>query len=170
MRGIHAGHLREYVIRPTLRMFSQRAELPALYSEAAVELVLGTIAHESLCGHYLRQHPTGPARGISQIEGATQRSKWVHYLRHRPALAGALRQFASAGSVEPDGSVHEDELIGNLAYCAAFTRLIYWPVPRPLPASDDVRGLAEYWKSYFNTSAGHGTIGEFITNYRRYAA
>lgn len=169
MKGIHPGHLREYVIRPTLRQFAERAQLPALYSEAAVELVFGTIAHESLCGHYLRQHPTGPARGVSQIEGATQRSKWTHYLKHRSGLAAAVRQFASIGSVEPDGTVREDELIANLPYCVAFTRLIYWPVARPLPAATDIYSLAEYWKSYFNTSAGHGTIGEFITNYRRYA-
>lgn len=36
-----------------------------------------------------------------------------------------------------------------------------------LPASEDIAGLATYWKQYYNTPQGKGTEAEFIKNCER---
>lgn len=123
-----------------------------LYSEAAVNLVLGTIAQESKFGTYLRQLGSGPARGICQMEQPT--FNWLKgvYGRKYPKLGAALFE----------------EVEWDLYLAILVCRLRYRVVPEPLPAADDLLGLARYWKKYYNTYLGKGTESEFIANYRRY--
>ena len=45
-----------------------------------------------------------------------------------------------------------------MGYATAVARLIYWRVPRPLPAASDLDGLAAYWKTHYNTAAGEDLI------------
>jgi hypothetical protein len=47
-------------------------------------------------------------------------------------------------------------------------RLFYAAIPEKLPDAGDVRGMAEYWKKFYNTRFGSGTTEEFVTNYARY--
>ena len=61
---IQPEHLVKYVIEPVLKTLD-------LYSEDAVNLVLGTACVESECGRWLHQLGTGPALGIYQMEPDT---------------------------------------------------------------------------------------------------
>lgn len=67
---------------------------------AAERLLLGTALTESGLVH-LRQSGGGPARGLYQIEPATHRDLWRHYLAFRPALAARLLCLAA-----PAGDLH----------------------------------------------------------------
>ena len=49
-----------------------------------------------------------------------------------------------------------------MGYATTIARLIYWRVPRPLPAASDLEGLAAYWKAHYNTAAGRGTVEHFL--------
>tara|TARA_R110002096_G_scaffold315227_3_gene509454 strand:- start:6003 stop:6308 length:306 start_codon:yes stop_codon:yes gene_type:complete len=60
------------------------------------------------------------------------------------------------------------DLIGNLYYATAMARVHYYRVPEPIPLSDDIQGLALYWKKYYNTYEGKGTTTEFVHNYKKY--
>lgn len=147
---IHPGHLREYIIRPTLKGLE-------LYSEAAEELLMLTAATESLCGKYLHQ-VGGPALGIYQMEPATCHDIYDNYLKYRPEIAKKVALF---------GGSYRD-LPGNLYYATAMARVHYLRRPEPLPSASDVQALANYWKQHFNTHLGAGTVEKAIEKYRKY--
>lgn len=153
---INARQLTDEVIVPCLRYLGH-------HSESAVDLVLGTAAHESHLGHFLRQ-VRGPALGLYQIEPATHSSIWSNYLRFRPELADKVRALAAVRSIN-NGIPDHSELIWNLMYSTAICRLVYLPARPAIP--DTVQGRAEYWKAHYNTSLGKGTVEKYLDDYRR---
>ena len=156
--------LREQVIRPTLRTMAEFN--PKLYSEAAVELLMGTAAQESDLGYNLVQ-VGGPALGIYQIEPATHDSIWENYLKYRPDLASIVRGFASQHAFDSQES-RDNELIVNLTYSTAIARLVYWPKTQPLPSADDIEGQGEYWDLHYNGNPYKGTPEEYIDSYNEF--
>lgn len=150
-----AEHLRTYIIKPTLTLLD-------MDSESAERLLLGTIAVESSMGLYLHQQK-GPALGIYQIEPATLRDVYENFLGFRPDLHKKMRYIKS-------GMSNEDNLIGNLYYATAIARLIYKRVKEPFPEPCDIDGLANYWKTYYNTEKGKGTVEHFKSNWERYVS
>lgn len=119
-------------------------------TDTAVHLLLGTAAQESLFGTYMRQ-VRGPAMGAFQIEPAT--FDWLKgkYKKTYPILS----------------NVDVGDLEWDLALAIIFARLRYRAVPSALPI-DEVYALAAYWKQYYNTPLGAGTIEEFVNNYKRF--
>lgn len=153
--GIDAEQFRLHIVRPAL-------ERLGLWSEAAENLLLGTAAQESYLGHFLHQLGGGPAIGPFQMEPATHQDIWTNYLDYRPKLASIVLAIAGK-SLAP-----EEALAYNLRYAAAMARIQYRRVPQRLPDANDIEGLARYWKDHYNTSAGAGTVEEFIENYQRF--
>jgi hypothetical protein len=153
---IHPEQFRTLVIRPVLRHLD-------LQSPVAEDLLIGTAMQESLLGRFLRQHPTGPARGVYQMEPATHDDIWRNFLAHRKGLADRVRDFRMANAPLVD----VEELQANLYYATAMTRVHYRRIPEKLPEHGDVAGYARYWKLYYNTPAGKGTEQEFIHNWNR---
>jgi len=145
--------LRTCIIEPTLNAIG-------LYSQSAVNLLLGTCAQESKFGTYLKQI-NGPALGIYQIEPNTHKDIWDNFLKFKSELADKVLKL---------GQMHDASLIVNLAYATAIARIKYLRAPEALPAANDLAGLARYWKRYYNTFLGSGTVQEFINNYNRYVA
>lgn len=140
------------IIRPTL-------EHMGMWSQAAENLEIGTGYQESRLT-YLRQLGGGPALGIYQIEPDTHTDLWMNYLAFRKPIADKLRQLRSK---IPLG---ESNLITNLAYATAVCRLLYYRQAESLPDAQDIEGLAAYWKKYYNTPDGAGTVTEWVFNYR----
>lgn len=122
-----------------------------LKSDAAVNLLLGTAAHESRFGTFLRQ-VRGPALGAFQMELGT--FEWLRdkYSSRFPALGWNMAK----------------ELEWDLRLAILMARLRYLVVPTPLPQAGDLEGLANYWKQHYNTSAGKGKPEDFIAAYRKY--
>lgn len=143
------------LIKKTLNLLD-----PIFQSEAAVNLLLGTAAQESAFGTYLRQI-RGPALGVFQMEPATHEDIWIHYIVNRIVLVEKIKEVAGS-------SLSIWALETNLAYQIIMTRLHYWRVSEALPDRDNIAGMALYWKKYYNTSQGKGTVQEFMRNYRRY--
>jgi len=146
---------KEQILDPTLKAV-------ALYSESAVNLLLGTAIQESSLT-YLKQKGGGPALGLFQIEPATLDDIYFRYLRRedKKELLGRIQQFSTAEDVL-------EQVIGNLPFAVAIARVRYLMVPEALPACDDLQALAEYWKKFYNTSRGAGTVQGFIENYKFY--
>jgi len=159
---IQEQDLRELVIQPTL-------EHIGLYSEAAENLLIGTIKQESAGGRYLKQI-NGPALGIYQIEPATHQDIYENFLVYKEGLGDKIVELLPAFITEaPENSgqkyATEQQLITNLSYATAIARIVYYRRPEALPYSDDIEGLAAYWKQHYNTPLGAGTEEEFIHNY-----
>ena len=149
-----ASHLKEYIIIPTL-------DYTGLNSASAVNLLLGTAAQESNLGEYLHQ-TNGPALGIYQMEPDTHKDIHNNFLVYKSDLNKKILNLSF-----PAFSM-KNNLIGNLYYATAMTRIHYYRVPEKLPKADDIDGLANYWKKYYNTIRGRGTTKEFIKNFEKY--
>jgi len=63
---------------------------------------------------------------------------------------------------------HIEEMEWDLRLATIGCRLRYLKVKEPLPAQDDIHGMARYWKRWYNTSAGRGTVDEFIEKYHEF--
>ncbi len=126
-----------------------------LYSPAALALLIGTAATESACGRRLYQLTGGPARGIYQMEPATEADIWLNYLRYRPSISGAIYHLIGHQGPGP-------WLTWDLAYQTAMARIHYRRIPDPLPSPDDIIAQACYWKTHYNTHDGRGHVTDYI--------
>lgn len=143
-----------------------------LYSDNAFNLILGTGAQESRY-KYLRQLGDGPARSFWQVEPATAYDNFKNYLAFRPGLALRVfescfvsRNFMERAMQCPVKEAHivlGQLLERNIAFAILMARIRYHRVPEEIP--DSLDGLARYWKSYYNTNLGAGTVEEFKENY-----
>ena len=138
------------IIRPALK-------LSGLWSENGEALMLGTALAESGLRH-LRQIGGGPAIGFYQVEPATH-DDVLRYLR-RSDNKLLKQRILSASLLEdfPDSRV----MLWNLRYATLIARVKYWMRPEPLPYYEDIEALGRYWKSFYNTSKGAGTVEHFI--------
>jgi hypothetical protein len=123
-----------------------------LYSEQALSLIMATGQAESHFKH-LKQIK-GPALGFFQMEPATMRDIMENYVLYRPKYKSALLELGL------DDSDLEFCLLSNIALQVAFCRLHYRRVPKPLPQTH--LDQAHYWKSFYNSHLGKGTIEHFM--------
>jgi hypothetical protein len=136
----------------------EACQIIGLWSPNAVELIVMTAAHESRL-EYRRQFGNGPALGLCQMEAATHNDIWSNYLKYQPDLASKVRQ--TLGEDKPVA----ETLVNNDLYAAAMARVHYRRVKPALPHLNDIDGMGKYWKAYFNTAGGAGTIEDFKSSY-----
>lgn len=151
--GLDPDQLRELVIRPTLKHLD-------LWSLASENLVLGTAIVESKL-KAIKQYGTGPALGLWQMEPFTHNDIWRTHLIGRP-LGDKVRSFVPVSFGVPSPS----HLMTSLQYGAAMCRIHYLRVRAPLPAPNDALGMAKYWKDYYNTRLGKGTVEKALPAFR----
>ncbi len=146
------------IIVPTLREFEEFG----MYSEAAVNLMLGTVLTESRLSALL-QYGGGPALGLFQIEPLTLDDIYKRYLQRedKKELLKKVHQFMTVQDI------HE-QVVSNLPFAVIMARIRYFVVPEALPSYDDIQALGEYWKKHFNSPGGKGEAHEFVENYKRY--
>jgi hypothetical protein len=133
-----------------------------MYSEDASELVFLTGLVESKY-EYIKQLGTGPARSFWQVEPFTAKDSIENYLFFRKKK---LDRIADAMSMD-SGKVAlmsmndlDQALWTNIATGIVFCRLKYWRVPHKIP--NTVKGKAKYWKKWYNTEGGAGTVEHFL--------
>src|SRR5262249_31922252 len=148
--------------RPVLDYMTDESKI-RLNSEPAVALLLGTCAVESEMGQFIRQYPLGPARGVFQLEERSFDDLWSWIQAHSQLLV-SVSAFVSR-SPWPLSS----QVCGNLYLATALCRLYYYRVPKPLPGGRDPSVYGAYWKAYYNTPEGSGTIDRFVQAWTRHA-
>ena len=133
-----------------LRDLIARVLIPMrLHSSEVVDLLMGTCAQESQMGTYLRQLGGGPALGIFQMEPSTFLD-----LRERYGIRyGMLSRVP-------------EEQEWDLKLAILMARIKYLSCPGAIPK--DVERQARYWKQWYNTALGAGTVDEYLANYRKY--
>ncbi len=168
MNGINHLQMRAHVIEPVLYSLG-------MFSQAAVELLILTVAHESHGGHYLVQRG-GPAVGIFQIEPSTASDIIHRYLKRRDDIEFRFeKSFQLVNTQDIDWSTVDLglirlKLITDLRFSTAVARLKYWMAPEKLPAATDIQGLAKYYKRFYNSADGKANIEQVRADYERYTA
>lgn len=146
-----------FIVKPILKYLD-------MDGATAQRLLLGTIAHES-GGKHIDQRLSssdttlGPAFGLFQIEKGTHRSLYVDYLKYHPRTRVRL-DVLEAGWPSP-----LIQLATNLGYATAVARLLYYRVPTKLPEPNDIEGLWEYYKQYWNTYKGKAKKDDWLRAY-----
>lgn len=148
--------LRTYIIKPAL-------DAVGLWSLAAENLLVGTCIKESLVGLYVKQ-TSGPALGPYQHEPATYIDDiaWVTFDENLPLKR---RMLAACSYQEVPPLSH---LMHDWRWATLMCRLHYWRFEEPLPKADDIKGLASYWKRYYNTLDGKGKEEDYVRLYEAY--
>lgn len=152
---IDPAQLRDLVVEPVLQGLG-------MWSPAAEKLVMGTFACESDGGKYLHQLNGGPALGFWQVEPLTGRDMVFRYLSTRPDLASRFEQTLRLRIDDLTDDALLFNLQNNLAFGAVMCRIKFWTKPEPLPAANDLLGLAQYYKTHYNSSLGAATTRRFI--------
>lgn len=145
------AHLRKYVILPTLKYLG-------LSDPEAEDLLVGIACAETNCGEYLSQLMDGPAMGVYQCEPDTM-NEVLKYL-----MARRLDLYKKVISLATQELSIEDNLRGNLFFATAIARCFFLRFPEPIPKTAE--GKAEYWKKYYNTKLGAGTIDGFLRKWK----
>lgn len=146
------------------RLISETLSEVGLHSESAVELLMLTAAVESNLGDYIDQSP-GVAVGIFQMEPITHDDLYATWIKYRPNGFQAIVYAFIDKYVGIDKGAYV--MRHNLKYAILMARLKYLRVSEPLPPND-VQLLAEYYKKYYNTPLGKGTVKKAIEKYKRY--
>lgn len=122
----------------------------------ALELLTATAARESRLGKFPDQPGMGGI-GVFQVNPKTEADLWEGHLNKKPRLRDALVKATGVTGPNPEA------LKGNFPYAAAMARLVY---ARPMEAlPKDPVGMANYWKTHYNTAAGQGTPEGFLETY-----
>ena len=95
-----------------------------------------------------------PAVSFWQIEPATVRDIWENYISYRKPMIEAVYKL---GLIE-DKKVFS--VLSNIALAAAFCRIHYRRMPGAIPENMPER--AAYWKKFYNTYKGKGTVDHYI--------
>ena len=142
--------LGQHVIEPVLQHMH-------MYSKEAYNLLMGTALHESDGLKRITQY-VGPALSYWQMEPATLWDLQGSYLSFRPGKMALLNNYRIPALTD------EDNLKGNMFYACAAARLQYLRQPEAIPL--DIGGQAHYWKKYWNTEHGKGTVDEYLNRAR----
>ena len=76
-----------------------------------------------------------------------------------PGLKGKFEKIQTATGISWQDTSWDD--LQKPMYSGIAARLYVSNIPAPIPT--DVRGQAEYWKKYYNTEKGKGTVEDFIS-------
>jgi hypothetical protein len=82
------------------------------------------------------------------MEPETEQDCWETFLPYHPDILQAITKIFSP---IPNRT---DQLKTNLFYACAMARVKYFRAPSVLPDSKDALGLANYHKTFYNTSGG----------------
>lgn len=157
---INPLHFRELVVVPTLRDMAE--VFPGADNPMAIELMMGTAAHESHMGSYLKQ-VGGPALGVYQMEPVTHDDIWENYLAFVNDDRIAWVEYQCA-----DPFAQHEMLVYDLRYATVMARLAYYRHSFDWPDPEDPQWLyklADIWKEFYNTPSGKGTTAKFIRDY-----
>ena len=151
------------------------------YAANVARLLFGTIAQESGF-RWVRQTVFRAnsywvhrgAFGIAQCEPTSIKSS-LDYLSKRIDVAERVAAFAfndvaaGAKAFDMDVGAMLRLIVSSHRAAIALCRVHYlWFTPTEIPV--DLDGQAAYWKRYYNTVAGAGTVEEYKRNWARFAS
>lgn len=158
--GINPEQFYNHVISPTLDCMGRFID-SRMSSPEAKKLLLGTACAESQLT-YITQLNDGIARGLYQMEPATYKDicNWLEKYKGQDFKNKIIYCIYEEMYREiPEVT----QLIYNLRLQTIFARLHYWRVSDPIPEATPLQ--AAYWKKFYNTAQGAGTVQHYINSY-----
>jgi len=152
---IKKSTLIDIIIKPSLLALN-------MYSDSALNLMLGTYAVESDFCSFPTQI-NGPALSWLGIERETHDFITLKYLSTRYTIRNNLITFCNLPALPSF-----EYVLVNAHYSCMISRLKYYMNKEELPNPNDIEGLAHYWKKYYNSVNGKGTVDVFLEKYERY--
>jgi len=152
---LNIAQFRKHIIIPALSKLQ-------MYSKDAEELLVFTCATESNGGSLLVQ-VQGPALGIFQMEPVTYADIWNNYIFNRSSLLTLISINFAASNI-PNAT----RMVYDLQFATVMARIHYRRFAAELPKSDDVDGIWDYYKKYFNTPLGKSEKDKSIADYKRF--
>lgn len=151
IQGLHPKQVQDGIRDILVYLGAPKKEIPKW-----VRLLGLTAQVESHLGYYQRQ-VRGPARGLFQIEPATEKSIWNDYLKYRKELQVKVQSLKHKGV---------GNLQNNIAYTTALVYVLYkW---RKTDVNN-IKNIDDYWRVYkekFNTKLGKATYKDFLQKTR----
>lgn len=124
-----------------------------------VNMLLETAYVESNCGEYIKQI-NGPACGVFQMEPNTAKDIQNNYLKYNKKY----QEYHDALYIKC--LTLDENLCYNLAYSIFMCRMFYLRIKESIP--NTVESRAKYWKKYYNTELGKGTVEKYIEKEKKY--
>ena len=149
--GIAASELSQHVIRPTLIYLGR-------HNASAEALLLGAAASQSALGWALDDRR---GHGLYRIDARRHQLLWDRHLARDPDLASQVRGLASQHAFLAAPHL---ELTVNLRYATAIAWMLVEAEQLPLPAADDLLGLARLWRQVFQPQ---GRLRDFTDAWSR---
>lgn len=139
------------------------------YSDDAVMLVYRTGLVESKYEYLFQKGGDNIARGFWQCEPWVAVSLCNDYLKYRDDLMKRLAKICHLDwkyFTDPNEDEWKEILTTNIIAGIIVCRLHYWRVPKPMPKTLDDQAV--YWKAFYNTAKGAGTVEHFMEIVRKY--
>lgn len=156
--SIDCYQLKEVIVKPALAAIG-------LYSDDAVALMMGTCAQETALGTYIVQKGIGYEGGIGiyQLQAPSYYDVWENKIQPYPNIRAKIKLYLGYEARPP---IHR--IAADLSLATIMTRFYYSRVIEPIPNRFNIEALGQYWKKYWNTEKGKGTVQQFIDNYKQY--
>lgn len=122
--------------------------------ENAVALLVETAAAETLLGDLRDPTMYAAGTGLTQVDKGT--FDWLKGLYANTPTAEAIKKRFNIDI----SRTQYQELETSPVLAMIFCRLRYLRAQGAIP--DTLAGRAEYWKKWYNTSAGKGTVADYI--------
>ena len=160
---IECSQLRDYIIKPSLQLIN-------MYSEGSEELLVAICAQESSGGRYLKQIG-GPALGIFQMQPSTHDNIWTKYLLNsdKEKTINTLGYTVLKGCryiISPPAEV----MIHNLYYATMMARCFWLGFEGLIPDKNDLDGIWDIYKEYWNTEDGAAIQSKFFSSYYEFTS
>ena len=151
---------RTLILNPTLQDAN-------LYSQEASDLLLGTILAESNL-KYFKQIGGGPALGFVQMEPGTFNDIFYRYLERddKRHLKEKVRDVMVKEHPFLSLTTPLNQLMTNLPFAVLMARIRYLMVPHAIPHTSQQQAV--YWKKYYNTEEGAGSVTKYLSNWNKY--
>lgn len=157
MFGIDHKQFRKEIIKPALMDCVYKGNM--LWCADGEEILIATMATESLGGRYLVQEGAPDAVGVFQMQKATYNDLITNYLLPRWKKEIYITDFEFNAF---------ERMKYDLIYAAQMARILYLREPNPLPKYDDLNGMWETYKRWYNSVDGKATKEGFIKKYLEY--
>ena len=154
--GMNSQQLYDCIIKPTHTYMGGNYE-----SRNANFLSLCTAAIESNCGYYIKQ-VGGPALGIWQMEPATHKDIYRECDALKTVGTEDSKTYELLQKLQVGAYIAgQSKMIMSPMYACAMARLKYSMDVAPLPDSENIRAVYDYYKRIYNTPAGASTYEKF---------
>lgn len=124
----------------------------------AENLLIETLQQETHIGEFKDTTPNGAGRGIAQFD------KKGFYDCVQRAKTEEINKIIRSLGMDIWSLSHDDLNFSPLA-SIVLCRLKYKRIPEPIPTT--VNGRASYWKKYYNSWRGKGTVEEYLENSKK---